>query len=93
MNYLIQNYYKPFFSLNLTPRLKYYYITNNLFILFFFLKINYMYFFNKKNLFNINLINFFYKYFFSKQIFLIKKKFNNEITGFYENNLQKSLIF
>lgn len=78
----------------MTPRLKLLHFFNNFFSLIIFFKFNFFYFFSiKNNSLNYFIYSFFYKYFFSKQIFLIKKKFLKPLIGFYDNNLQKSFLY
>ncbi len=94
MSYVIQNFYDSNKKTNLTPRLKFFFFLNNLEKFFFFLKLNtFLHFSNKLNLNNLNSLNIFFKYFFSKQFIKFLFQLNLDLVGQYTNNITKSSIF
>jgi hypothetical protein len=94
MSYVIQNFHDSNKKINLTPRFKFIFILNNLEKFLIFIKINTFLFFSKKiNIFNLNYLFLFFKYFFSKKYIKLFYQLNLVLVGNYSNNLTKSSIF
>jgi hypothetical protein len=94
MSYVIQNFADCNKKNNATPRFKFYFLLMNLdkFLLFFklntFLNIT-----NRLNIFNIDYLFLFFKFFFSKYYTKLLKEFNLNLVGNYSSNLVKSCLF
>lgn len=77
-----------------TPRIKFFFLLNNLEKFFVFFKFNtFLQSFLKINDFNITYLNLFFKYFFSKQFIKFTHQFNLDFIGNYTNNLTKSYVY
>jgi hypothetical protein len=94
LSYVIQNFNNINKKINLTPRIKFLILLNNLDKFLIFFKFNtFLNSFLKNNIFQINYLNFFIKYFFSKQLIKFAYNFNLDFTGNYTNNLIKSYVY
>jgi hypothetical protein len=94
MSYVIQNFNNFNKKISLTPRVKFLLLLINLEKFFIFFKFNtFLHSFLKTNNFQINYLNLFFKYFFSKQFIKFTHNFNLNFVGNYTNNLIKSYIY
>lgn len=94
MSYVIQNFNDLNRKISLTPRFKFFFFLNNLDKIFFFIKINtFLNISNKLNFNNFNVLNNFFKYFFSKQFVKFLFQLNLNLVGHYTNNLIKSSVY
>ena len=94
MSYVIQNFNNINKKISLTPRIKFLLLLSNIEKFFIFFKFNtFLHSFLKTNNFQINHLNLFFKYFFSKQFIKFTHNFNLNFIGNYTNNLIKSYIY
>ncbi len=94
MSYVIQNFNDINKRVTLTPRFKFFFLLKNLNKFLIFFKFNsFLNSFSKINNLEINHLNVFLKYFFSKQLIKFTYQFNLTYVGNYTNNLIKSYIF
>lgn len=94
MSYVIQNFNDINKKITFTPRVKFFFLLNNLEKFFIFFKFNtFLQSFLKINDFNVTHLNLFFKYFFSKQFIKFTHQFNLNFIGNYTNNLTKSYVY
>jgi hypothetical protein len=94
LNYVIQNLSLEYATIDLTPRIKFFFFLRNVNLFFFFYITNFFNFFFKKiSYFFMDYTYMFIKFFFFNQIRRIFKKIDLNTLSFYDNRLTKSYLF